>query len=459
MQSELLQEISFSLYERYILVEPIANLFWPVDSKYRVLDVGGHTPAFWSGFSSLAGALIPDANVTIADLQPTAELKNYVQARGFALPFKDGTFDLVCSLDTLEHIPEEKRTAFWMEILRVTRDGLYLAFPYDSATNRWAESLIVEYTNVVLNLPIPALQEHRQYGLPNRDSVAKILADAPHPWIGFVNGNTDVWLLMMLTYHTLRMAGTDFINELNRRFNQVYAAQDWSEPCYRAGYLLSKTRSVADLEKVHSPFVSIDQRADLQSVLSFCQLFLTIAQNARVTADKDRHIHNIECELSRVADNPRARETTGLTGQLELIRGSIEQLSRQLEARIPQLALGLSACEQAAWDKRAPLDNHISQIDGQLGLIREQIDSMQRQLQLTARLDGPMRGLEIGPVTNKRGIQLICESRIWKTISRAGKFLLRITGRSAGAGTPSVQQHGSTTATPLNQDARKNSPR
>ena len=45
--------------------------------------------------------------------------------------------------------------------VRVTRDGLYLAFPFDSASNRWAESVMVEYANVVLKNPIAALLEHR----------------------------------------------------------------------------------------------------------------------------------------------------------------------------------------------------------------------------------------------------------------------------------------------------------
>jgi 2-polyprenyl-3-methyl-5-hydroxy-6-metoxy-1,4-benzoquinol methylase len=112
-QDELLRGISFDLFERYRLLEPIAKLFQPHGSGYKVLDVGGHTPPLWPGFSSLAGATIPDADVTVVDMHRTAELKNYVQASGFALPFRDGAFDLVCSLDTLEHISREAVRHFW----------------------------------------------------------------------------------------------------------------------------------------------------------------------------------------------------------------------------------------------------------------------------------------------------------------------------------------------------------
>lgn len=329
-QSEQLREISFNLYERYILLERIGKLFRPAESRYRVLDVGGHTPAFWSGFSSLTGVLIPDADVTVVDMQPAADLKNYVRSSGFALPFRDGTFDLVCSLDTLEHIPNQHRTAFLAELLRVTRDGLYLAFPFDSPSNRWAESLVVEYTNVLLKQPVPALLERQEFGLPDKDRVNETFASAPYPWIGFAQSNTDVWLLMMLTYHTLRKAGADFVRELNRRFNQAYASQDWSDPCYRAGYLLSKFRPIADLERLRASFALVDQRADLQSVLLLCQLFLTISQNTRVTVDKDRHIRNIESELARLPDHRKPSEESAINGQLQLIRDQIDSLQRQL---------------------------------------------------------------------------------------------------------------------------------
>jgi hypothetical protein len=104
------------------------------------------------------------------------------------------------------------------------------------------------------------LLEHRQFGLPDRESVARLFSGSPYPWIGFAQGNTDVWLLMMLTYHSLRMPGTDFVQELNRRFNQVYAAEDWAEPHYRAGYLLSKRRSIADLEALRASFGSLGNR-------------------------------------------------------------------------------------------------------------------------------------------------------------------------------------------------------
>lgn len=517
-----LKEISFDLYERYILLERIGKLFRPDESTYRVLDVGGHTTAFWPGFPSLAGVLIPGARVAVVDIVPTAKLQHYIQGSGVQLPFRDGAFDLVCSLDTLEHIPGEHRPAFLSELLRVTRNGLYLAFPFDSASNRWAESIVCEYANVVLGNPIQALQEHRQFGLPDRESVTSLLSGSAYPWIGFAQANTDVWLLMMLTYHSLRIPGTDFVQELNRRFNQVYAGEDWAEPHYRAGFLLSKRRSMADLEGLRAGFGLSGKQADLQSVLAFCQLFLSIAQNGRATVDKDRHIRNIEQELvdarayrkkweqvaatlrhlesgfldtppsaalqDTLTDWPQGRlsrllEAAGkaraseldsklsrMTAQLDRIAAQAAQSAQsaqlertaaqaaqsaqwegmaaqaaQMAAQLEQMAtqaaqtaqaarmdrMAARAAQSAQLDQMAAQAAQTAQMAAQLEMIRERIEGLQGRMESQARLDGRMRDLEIGLVTNKRAIQAIYDSRIWKALRTVGGALLRLTGRRA----------------------------
>ena len=516
-QVQRLQEISFDLYERYILLERFGKRFRPDGSKYRVLDVGGHRAAFWPGFSSLAGLLIPDASVVVVDIVSTSELENYVQASGVRLPFRDGAFDFVCAIDTLDHIPGDDRLAFLAELLRVTRDGLYVLYPFDSASNRWAESVVVEYANGVLSGPVPDLRlEPRQFRLPDRDSVAGVFAQTPYSWIGFELGDTDAWLLMMLTYHSLRTPGSDFVRELNRRFNQTYAGQDRANPAYRAGYLLSKLRSAADLEAVRASFGSAGKRADLQSVLAFCQLFLSIAQNARVTADKDRHIRNVERELAdaraykekwgevaamlrhlesgfldtppslvseeTLADWPHVRlsrllEAAGQARASELDR-KLSQMADQLDrmatqaeqaAQSDQMAtqaarLDLMAAQldrMAAQTAQAAQLDHMAaqatQMASQLETIRERIEGLQSRMEFQSRLDGRMRDLEIGLVTNKRAIQAIYDSRIWKALCSFGALLLRLTGRRAEPGDGTwVQREGAAagTAAPSHPGAR-----
>ena len=445
-----LQEIAFDLYERYILLEHIGKLFRPDESTYNVLDVGGQTPAYWPGFSSLAGALIPGARVAVVDMHAASELRNYVRASGMRLPFRDGAFDLVCSLDTLEHIPAEDRPAFLSELLRVTRDGLYLAFPFDSASNRWAESVVVEYANVVLKDPIPALQEHRQFGLPDRESVTRLLSGKAYPWIGFAQGNTDVWLLMMLTYHSLRMPGADFVQELNRRFNQVYAAGDWAEPHYRAGFLLSKRGDMADLEAARTAFASAGKKADLQGVLAFCQLFLTMAQNSRVVVDKDRHIRNIENELQDArAYKEKWREIAAMLRDLEsgFLGTSLPHPPHETPADWPQDRI--ARLLEPGMARAGGLYN--TPFRKSLPAVRQPVYQSSSSMETQTRLEGRLRDLEIGLVTNKRAIQAIYDSRIWKTLCSMGGVLQRLTGRNAASQNGTWVRQGAKPAAPSPQ--------
>ena len=402
IDADRLDELPFDFYERYILLEKIARLFRPPDPPYRILDVGGHTPAFWPGFSSMAGELIPGSSAVVVDVLPASDLANYVRASGLRLPFRDANFDLVCSLDTLEHIPASDREILLAELIRVTRDGLYVAFPFDSASNRWAENIITEYCDVMLKNPIPALAEHRQFGLPDRDRLTRFLAAGSYPFVTLEQGNTDIWLLMMMTYHTLRIPGTDFALELNRRFNRVYAGQDWAPPTYRTGYILSKQQDLAALEALKTSFIRADaQAADLAGVLAFCQLFLNIAQQGRSLVDKDRHIRNLETGLGRLPDPPPL-EPRPIVKRRPIAKGGG---SEKLEDRI------------------AELENTISDINA-------------LHLDDQRRLDTRIREVEIGVVTNKRAIQSIYESRTWKALTGLGSVILRLKDRRSH--TPSV---------------------
>lgn len=443
--SERLKELAFDFYERYVLLHPIARIFRPRGAAYKVLDVGGHTPVFWPGFPSMAACLIPDASVAVVDVAPESGLKNYIRASGLQLPFPDETFDLVCSLDTLEHLPRECRVGFLQELLRVSRDGLYIAFPFDSPSNRWAESVMVEYTTVLLKEPVPALLEHRQFGLPDRDEATAIFSGAASPFIEFGQGNTDLWLLMMLTYHSLRLPGTDFVQELNRRFNQVYAAQDWAAPTYRTGYVLSKRKSLADLEALRASFVPAEKRPELQGVLAMCQLFLNIAQSGRVVVDKDRHIGNIERELGAL----RSRREE-LLQEAERLRQDLQKTGDDLRNTALERENLCAEVERKTLENRE-LNTNLSRVAAQLEELRDQIADVQSQsselqnaiktlerrsaqthasnLESQARLDGRIGDLEIGLVTNRRAIQAIYDSRIWKALCALGGLALRSTGR------------------------------
>jgi GT2 family glycosyltransferase len=290
--------------------------------------------------------------------------------------------------------------------------------------------------------------------LPGRNSVAEIFARTPHSWIDFERGNTDTWLFLMLTYYSLRTPGTDFALELNRRFNQAFAAQAGASPAYRTGYLLSKRRSVADLEGARDSFGSAGKSADVQEVLSFCQFLVSIARNrrleneladARLYQDKWQEAVTALRDLEAVllepppaappeeADWSRTRITRLLDAAAALRTGAETEFAARLTAQfegIRERLEDLRTSQERVVRKQID-ESQISQIPAQLELIREQIGGVQSRLEFQAHLDGRMRDLEIGLVTNKRAIQGIYDSRIWKALCSIGALMLRLTGRAA----------------------------
>ncbi|GMV42778.1 MAG: hypothetical protein AMXMBFR64_44940 [Myxococcales bacterium] len=91
----------------------------------RVLDVGCGTGATLAALARVVGAegdvrgVEPDAGAL--EFCARRGLSGVVQGRAEALPFDDGSFDLVLALDVIEHIEDD--AAAVRELARVTRPG------------------------------------------------------------------------------------------------------------------------------------------------------------------------------------------------------------------------------------------------------------------------------------------------------------------------------------------------
>ena len=469
-----LQQLSFDLYERYSVLRKLAEDLFPLSSGLRFLDVGANSPQLWPGFRSLLQEFLPEARCTVADVEITPGLANAVKASGLALPFPDEAFDMVCALDTLEHIPDADREAFIDELLRVSRDIVYLTFPYRSATNEWAERMVDSYLETVLESPVPQLREHAAFGLPDAEDVDRFVRARDLTAVTFKHGNTDVWLEMMLVSHTLRVRSVDILYELNKRFNREYAALDWSEPAYRTSCVISKRGRRRDLEDAKFRLKSArsgDLRADQLS--TFLGFFLNLSFQAQALVDKDRHLRNVEARhaWTEKAIEDKDRHIRNLDAWREHTQKAIEDKDRHiknLEAELTRVRAELTAAkfEVGRRDEVATLLGAVRADTASLfGTLKSDVTEANKALQteltnvasavqlqravqnefrveqsaIHERQQGAMQDLARRIYTQEQITTQLLNGRTWRTLQAVGK-VFKIVAPRAKAATPPVPE-------------------
>lgn len=122
----------------------------------------------------------PVTGVDIA-FERTAErgtpLLKRVQGSSDALPFPDASFDLVLSLEMLEHVAPDDREACLGEMLRVLRPGgrMIVTFPADEAAMR-LDSWLNESYRRKSGHEHPWAAEHLRNGVPRSEEMLAIVA-------------------------------------------------------------------------------------------------------------------------------------------------------------------------------------------------------------------------------------------------------------------------------------------
>ncbi|HLC84901.1 MAG TPA: class I SAM-dependent methyltransferase [Candidatus Nanoarchaeia archaeon] len=165
-----------------------------------VLDVGGFDGAF--------ALFVPDLRVWVVDPVTTG-------GSGLALPFLDGHFDVVVSIDALEHVPRGQREQLLHELVRVCRKNLFINFP--EARSMPAQKQVL---SLVQNRFI---QEHVEYNLPRREeTIATLKGLCPKIKINAI-GHTSiaVWVPWYVLFHTMKGRGLSVSAFLKIRENEV----------------------------------------------------------------------------------------------------------------------------------------------------------------------------------------------------------------------------------------------
>ena len=271
-REDLVLGLPFDLYQRYRLAAQVGSRL----TRGPILDVGGllgdrdghlaTTADFFSG---------PETDgpprVRTTDLRH-CDHPEHAPAPAWEQPFDDGSFDLVLSLDVLEHLVPERRPDFLSELDRVARSFILIGAPFSTPEVERTEE---ELARGLLDTR-RFLEEHRTLGLPSHDLVENHFADrSGYEVHRFPSGYLPRWRAMqVLTQHYFQLNDIVSMTALNRLYNQAGYVPDLAEPAYRTLFLISKTP------------LSEDQRNSLTALLpgpvpdSLCPLS-EMAGNAR----------------------------------------------------------------------------------------------------------------------------------------------------------------------------------
>ena len=241
MQS--LRSQSFDLFGRYSHVWAIRNESLPSE-RLRILDVG-------DPFGTIASLFPDDDTVSLdiyADHPPVDVGHQHIVGSGFELPFTSDSFDLVCSHDTLEHLPPERRPEFLAELLRVSRGPVVVVAPFADARSVRGEHLINSYFVARLGHTIAALDEHDEFTLPDPVAITEWLDESKIAYARFGDGWLYHWVAFYyLKAHFLWLRAEDDLHRLDIACNDLLVDVDHTPPHYRTTLVLRPPAELPDL--------------------------------------------------------------------------------------------------------------------------------------------------------------------------------------------------------------------
>ena len=206
-------------YQRHkIVADAILNS--QCDSQ-TILDVGGETKAT----TNKLAYFLPNKKVlTVNVIEKTG-----IQVEDVILPFADNSIDAVVSIDTIEHIPKEKRKRAFAEYYRVASKEVVVTGPIDNEYQRQSEIRLNEKYKSLFGTDHHFLIEHISYGDPSIEELIELIGDKTHS-IVYIGDNTVIEKHIEKSFSFCPQIKP--INKLYKLLYTIYTIKDYKPSKY-----------------------------------------------------------------------------------------------------------------------------------------------------------------------------------------------------------------------------------
>ena len=332
--------MTFDQYSRY---RACADIIDRISNSGDIMDIG-------SGYECLLGSFIEGRDITYVDpLLARLETRgsNQIATDIFNGDLGSRKYDYVCSVDTLEHIPEPKRKNFIDIVSDIAQKGIVIGFPSsDDDVADKVDEIISHTFQKEYGRKYSWLEEHFRYGLPKKANVVaqlqqlgwnvSLVGHGHAPWLGLL-------LSVVVSGWEIHETHSEILRFSKRFMDELYS-YDFNPPFYRWFIVASKKKQHSSPLKFG---VELDQLATnrFNNILmdAFSSIFSIILGSGESFGVKYVEANNRLSEISTWAQGLQER----LYRNQKLIK-DYEDKTVEMERSIEQLQ-----CRLEMYDRHA----------------------------------------------------------------------------------------------------------
>ncbi len=235
-------------YSRFFVIIKLLQEIYGANKKViNILDVGGCSPYLYECL--LDSGL--KFKLTIVDIlpQPANITVDYIQEDITQSKLPDNSFDVVVSTDVLEHIPKDLKDEFVKASVRLSKQLVIVAAPFDTAGVDTAEHLVNDFNKKLFGVGQDWLEEHFKYTKPSVEHMSAVLDETKLPYVHFGANNLYSWIFSAHLNLIQAKNGLDemLLNPVRTDYNQNLAESiEFNEPTYRHFFVMFKDKKLAN---------------------------------------------------------------------------------------------------------------------------------------------------------------------------------------------------------------------